>query len=91
MAGEGLYLRQVMRRNENGRFRGALQHSFNQFVTNQRVQSAEGFIEDNQFGVICERTRKRSLHPHAARQMLELPIQWQCKLQYELVFQISIP
>ena len=91
VAGEALNLRQVVRREKNGRLRRALQQALDQLIAHQRVQPGKRLVQHDQRGPVRQRARERRLHPHAARQVLQLAVQRQIELPHQLLLEPAVP
>src|SRR5262249_1889483 len=70
--------------NQYGCFFCALSPSLHEIVANERIESREGFVQNEQSGMIGKRGGERRLHSHAARKMLELPTSRKIELTNEL-------
>src|SRR5207302_2084226 len=91
VAGETLDLGQVVRGNENGRFLSSVDESLNQFIAHQRVESGERFVQNNQLGMVGERTCEGGFHPHAAREVAKFAVQRKFELFDQIAFETPVP
>ena len=65
MADERFDVVQVMRGDEDRRIRGPSENAADEFIANQRVESGERLVENQQARTVSERARERRFHPHA--------------------------
>src|SRR5579859_1434488 len=91
MRGEGFDFGEVVRGNERGGAGGGGDESFRKFIANDGIESAEGFIEENEFGAEGEGAGESGFHAHAARKMLEFAVERKIELPDEMGFEFCIP
>jgi hypothetical protein len=81
----------VVRREQDGGFGGAVAKALDEIVANQRVESAERLVENDEARMKCESTGERRFHSLAAREVLEAPFEREIEAFDELLLEGAVP
>ena len=91
VGGHVLDLRELVRGHEDGHVARLTLQAFHQFIPHERIETAEGFIQHQEFRPERQGAGERHFESHSVGQILDPARRWQAELTEDVSLQGSVP
>ena len=81
----------IVGRDEDRGFGGALEKTFDELIANERIETAERLVENDETRMKCQGTSEGKFHFHAAGKSCDFAVELKIELFNEGFFERGVP